>query len=184
MLCRRGFSNAVQGGAKEGLTRAKNTLTGGSELPQEPNNIEGRLAVETRCGLVKEEQELRLGSQLDTDGESLPGLDAETETGETDESIGEILEFTAGEGEVSLAIRVATEEAGQRTAAEESPRSSRLSPAWRRGRAVGGRQSTGRLLGQWWSTRDCKGATDTGWLDRDRKEERNMVWTYTSCCST
>jgi len=50
---------------------AQNGLACVSELAKEANNVEGSTGVETRGRLVKEHQKFRLGSQLDTNSQSL-----------------------------------------------------------------------------------------------------------------
>ena len=43
--------------------------------------------------LIEEEEQFRLGRQLDADRDALASLDAESEAGEADESIREVLEL-------------------------------------------------------------------------------------------
>ncbi|PMB73704.1 hypothetical protein BM221_001128 [Beauveria bassiana] len=59
-------------GADDGLAR-------GAELAQEADNGKGRLGVEPGRGLVEEEQQRRLGGELDANGQPLLLLDAEGE---------------------------------------------------------------------------------------------------------
>lgn len=49
------------------LDSAKNSLTTSSQLLQESDNVECRLAVEAARWLVEEKEELRLGGEFDTD---------------------------------------------------------------------------------------------------------------------
>lgn len=79
-------------------------LTGGSKFSQETDNVEGALTVETGSRLVQEEQELGLGSQLDTDGKSLSSFDTETVTRETNHGVGEILEFQQFEDFLNIVV--------------------------------------------------------------------------------
>lgn len=46
---------------------AEDRLAGGGELSEESDDVEGGLSVETRGGLVEEEEKLRLRSKLDSD---------------------------------------------------------------------------------------------------------------------
>jgi hypothetical protein len=46
-----------------------------------------------RGGLVEEEKKLRLRGELDSDGDTLASLDVESETGETNHSVGLVLEL-------------------------------------------------------------------------------------------
>jgi hypothetical protein len=70
---------------------AQDGLTGSGELLEEANDVVGRLTIETTGRLVEEQQELRLGSELDTDGKTLPGLDTKTIAGETNHRVGNVL---------------------------------------------------------------------------------------------
>ena len=54
----------------------EDSLSSGSELAEEADDVEGGLAVEPRGGLVKEEQQLGLGSELDSNGDPLARLHA------------------------------------------------------------------------------------------------------------
>lgn len=49
------------------MDRAKDSLAGGSKFAEEADNVEGGLRVETRSGLVEEEEEFGFGSELNTD---------------------------------------------------------------------------------------------------------------------
>jgi hypothetical protein len=68
-------------------------LTGGGELSQESNDVEGALTVETGGGFVQEEQKLGLRGQFNTDSKSLSSFNTETVTGETNHGIGKVLKF-------------------------------------------------------------------------------------------
>jgi hypothetical protein len=74
---------------------AEDALASGSQLAQEPDDVEGALAIETRRRLVEEEQQLGLGRELDADRETLTRLNRQAKAGEADESVGEILELAA-----------------------------------------------------------------------------------------
>jgi hypothetical protein len=74
---------------------AEDALASGSQLAQEPDDIEGALAIETRRRLVEEEQQLGLGRELDADRETLTRLNRQAKAGEADESVGKILELAA-----------------------------------------------------------------------------------------
>ena len=60
------------------MDRAENLLTGGGELSEESDKVVCGLTIETRGRLVQEQKQVRLGSELDTDGDSLSRLDRET----------------------------------------------------------------------------------------------------------
>ena len=73
------------------MDRAKDSLTTGSELLQEPNDVVCRLTIETGSRLVEEQEKLGLSSKFDTYGEPFPSFNAQSITGETDHSIGNVL---------------------------------------------------------------------------------------------
>ena len=64
-----------------------------SDTVDSPNDVVSTLTIETGSGFIQEKQELGLGGQFYSDGETLPALDRETESGETDHGIGEILQL-------------------------------------------------------------------------------------------
>ena len=68
-------------------------LSGGGEFAKEADDVVGGLAVEAGSRFVEEQQELRLRGEFDTDCDTLPRLDVETEAGETDHGVGEIFEL-------------------------------------------------------------------------------------------
>ena len=73
-------------GNEDGLTRR-------GKLAQEPDDVVRRLAIETRSGLVEEEQKLGLRRELNSDGDSLACLDVESKAGEADHGVREVLEL-------------------------------------------------------------------------------------------
>ncbi|KAI3475787.1 hypothetical protein L1887_62784 [Cichorium endivia] len=73
------------------VDRAQDRLTGRSELLEEAHHVVRRLTVQTRSGLVEEEQQVRARSKLHTDRHSLAVADAETELGNTDHGIRDLL---------------------------------------------------------------------------------------------
>lgn len=68
-------------------------LASSCELAEEAHNVVRRLPVETRGRLVQEQEQVGLGSKLDTDGDTLARLNRETVAGEADHAVREILEL-------------------------------------------------------------------------------------------
>ena len=68
---------------------AQNGLACVGELAKEADNVEGSTGVETGGRLVKEHQKFRLGSQLDTNSQSLALLGIETLTDRADNGAGD-----------------------------------------------------------------------------------------------
>jgi hypothetical protein len=56
----------------------QDSLTCGSQLTEETNDVEGALRVETRGRLVQEEKEFGLGGELDTNGYTFALFDGKT----------------------------------------------------------------------------------------------------------
>ncbi|GKT49565.1 uncharacterized protein ColSpa_09746 [Colletotrichum spaethianum] len=79
------------------VDRAENGLSGGGQLPKEAHNVEGALAVQTGGGLVEEEEELGLGGQLDTNGDTLALLDRQAELGRSNNAVGNVLHLKQGD---------------------------------------------------------------------------------------
>lgn len=96
------------------MDSTENGLTSCRELAQESDHVECGLTVlqrlnsddqtngldtnsgcthQTGCRLVQEEKKLGPGCEFYTDGETLPGLDTETKSGNTNHCIGQVLEF-------------------------------------------------------------------------------------------
>ena len=75
------------------VDRAQDRNPAGGEFAEEANDVVRRLAVEARGRLVEEEEELRLGRELDADRNALAALDRQAEAGESDHGIGHVLEL-------------------------------------------------------------------------------------------
>jgi hypothetical protein len=74
---------SVEGLEQKGVGLVDGTedlLAGRSKLSEETDQVVSGLTVETRGRLVEEEQEIGLGSKLDTDSDTLSSLDRETVT--------------------------------------------------------------------------------------------------------
>jgi hypothetical protein len=72
---------------------AQNGLACVGELAKEADNVEGSTGVETRGRLVKEHQKFRLGSQLDTNSQSLSLLGVKTLTDRANNSASDLTNF-------------------------------------------------------------------------------------------
>ncbi len=75
------------------VDRAKNRLSVVGELAQQSADRESRLTVQTRGRLVEEQQHRRLGSELDTDRDTLSVTNTQTESRVSNNSLGEILQL-------------------------------------------------------------------------------------------
>lgn len=62
------------------VNRAQDLLAGSGEFAQESDDIVSALTVQTGSWFVQEEQELRLGGKLDTNGQPLSSFNSETKT--------------------------------------------------------------------------------------------------------
>lgn len=65
----------------EGYATDKNSLATVDQLPQEPNNVIGRLSVKTRSRLIQEEKS-GLSHQLNAKGDSFALFDTQTGSGD------------------------------------------------------------------------------------------------------
>jgi hypothetical protein len=83
---------------------AQNGLTGGGKFAKETNNVESALRVETGGRLVQEKQELRLGRELDTDGDTFALFDSKSTFGITNDSICDIFHFQQGDDLLDVGI--------------------------------------------------------------------------------
>ncbi|KAI6753422.1 hypothetical protein HG531_005591 [Fusarium graminearum] len=83
---------------------AENSLAGSSELLEETDDVEGALTVKTGSRLVEEKHQLRLGSKLDTNCNTLALFDCKTEFRGSNNGIGDGLHLKKGDDLFNIGV--------------------------------------------------------------------------------